>query len=88
MAFDAADIRLLKIFTSIVEAGGLAPAQDELNISLSTISGHLTALEARLRLTLAQRGRAGFRLTPKGQSVYEEARRLFGAIDSFDVRMH
>ncbi|RUW04866.1 LysR family transcriptional regulator [Mesorhizobium sp. M1A.F.Ca.IN.022.05.2.1] len=88
MAFDAADIRLLKIFTSIVEAGGLAPAQDELNISLSTISGHLTALEARLRLTLAQRGRAGFRLTPEGQSVYEEARRLFGAIDSFDVRMH
>ncbi len=87
MAFDASDIRLLRIFVSVVEAGGFAAAQSELNIALSTISTHMAALEARLKLTLCQRGRSGFHLTPEGQSVYEEAKRLFGSMEGFDGRM-
>lgn len=87
MTFDPTDIRLLRIFKAIVDAGGLAPAQSELNIALSTISNHLATLEGRLNLTLAQRGRGGFRLTPEGQAIYEEARRLFTSIESFETRM-
>lgn len=87
MALDSFDVRLLRIFVVIVEAGGFAAAQGELNLSLSTISSHIAALESRLNLTLCRRGRAGFRLTDEGRAVYEEVKRLFGTIDQFDSRM-
>ena len=60
MALDTFDVRLLKIFVTTVEAGGFAAAQGELNLSLSTISSHIAALEG-LNQTLCRRGRAGFR---------------------------
>ena len=87
MALDTFDVRLLKIFVTIVEAGGFAAAQSELNLSLSTISSHIAALEGRLNLTLCRRGRAGFRLTDEGRAVYDEVKRLFTTIDQFDGRM-
>lgn len=85
------ELRLLRIFRSVVECGGLAAAELELNIGRSTISRHLKDLEARLDLVLCRRGRAGFALTADGQRVYDGALRLLGAMDAFreDVRdMH
>jgi DNA-binding transcriptional LysR family regulator len=87
MGLDTLDLRLLRIFVTIVEAGGFAAAQGELNLALSTISSHVAALETRLGVTLCRRGRSGFRLTSEGRAVYDEARRLFGTIDQFDGRM-
>ena len=54
------DIRLLRVFVALVEAGGLARAQGSLNLSLSTMSGYLTQLETRLGANLCVRGRRGF----------------------------
>src|SRR5713226_1536269 len=65
------DIRLLKVFAKVVEAGGFSAAQIELNVSQSTISTHMTALEHRLGVRLCQRGRSGFKLTEKGQLIYQ-----------------
>jgi DNA-binding transcriptional LysR family regulator len=87
VALDTYDVRLLRIFVTIVEAGGFAAAQSELNLSLSTISSHIAALETRLSLTLCRRGRAGFKLTDEGRAVYDEVKRLFGTIEQFDARM-
>ncbi len=87
MALDNADIRLLRLFMTIVEAGGFAAAQGELNLSLSTISTHVSTLETRLGVVLCRRGRAGFEVTPEGQAVYDEGRRLFGAVERFDARI-
>ena len=67
MNLEGSDLRLLKVFDAVVRHRGLAAAQSELNISLSTISNHVTALEERLGLQLCQRGRGGFRLTDKGE---------------------
>ena len=53
------DIRLLRVFRSVVECGGMAAAELELNISTSTISRHIKDLETRLGLTLCRRGRGG-----------------------------
>jgi DNA-binding transcriptional LysR family regulator len=82
------EIRLLRIFKAVVECGGLAAAELELNIGLSTVSRHLKDLEERLGLVLCRRGRAGFALTPDGQRVYDGAQRLLDAMDAFrtDVR--
>jgi DNA-binding transcriptional LysR family regulator len=67
----------------VVECGGLAAAELELNIGLSTVSRHLKELEERLGLNLCQRGRAGFALTPDGQRVYNSALHLLRALDAF-----
>ncbi|HXV24364.1 MAG TPA: LysR family transcriptional regulator [Alphaproteobacteria bacterium] len=78
-----ADLRLLRIFATVVEAKGFAVAQAELNLSASSISGYISALEQRLGVRLCSRGRAGFSLTDKGAVIYREAQRLFAALDDF-----
>ncbi len=77
------DIRLLRVFVAVVEAGGFAAAQTTLNVAASTISNHMSALEQRLGVKLCQRGRIGFRLTDKGRLVHEAACRLLAATETF-----
>lgn len=52
------DLRLLRVFRSVVQCGGMAAAELELNIGISTISRHVKDLETRLGLVLCRRGRA------------------------------
>ena len=77
------DLRLLQVFKAVVECGGMAAAELELNIGTSTVSRHVKDLETRLGLTLCRRGRAGFSLTPEGQRVYEETQRLLASVRGF-----
>ena len=77
------DIRLLRVFAKVVEAGGFSAAQIELNVSQSTISTHMTALEQRLNVRLCERGRSGFRLTERGNLIYQASQRLFAALSEF-----
>lgn len=81
--FSDIELRLLRVFIGVVQAGGMSAAQATLNIALSTISAHVATLEERLGVRLCARGRAGFRLTEAGQVVYEEANRVFSALGSF-----
>ncbi len=83
---DTVDIRLLRVFATVVEARGFTAAQTILNVSGSTISNQISALETRLGVKLCQRGRAGFKLTEDGERIFSEAQKLFSAIDSFDLR--
>jgi len=77
------DIRLLRVFSRVVECGGFSAAQTELDLSQSTISSHMADLEARLGMRLCHRGRGGFRLTEDGHLVYEAAQQLFLALEAF-----
>ncbi|MDD2544885.1 MAG: LysR family transcriptional regulator [Burkholderiaceae bacterium] len=77
------DLRLLQVFKSVAECGGMAAAELELNIGTSTVSRHMKDLETRLGLTLCRRGRAGFALTAEGERVYAETLRLLSAVDTF-----
>jgi DNA-binding transcriptional LysR family regulator len=77
------DLRLLKVFRSVVDCGGMAAAELELNIGTSTVSRHVKDLETRLGLVLCRRGRAGFALTAEGQRVYDETLRLLASVDAF-----
>lgn len=81
--FSDIDLKLLRIFTAIVDAGGVAPAQVALNLSQSTISTQLAELEKRLGFRLCQRGRAGFSLTAAGEKLYAASGDLFAAVDRF-----
>jgi DNA-binding transcriptional LysR family regulator len=77
------DLRLLKVFKSVVECGGIAAAELELNVDTSTISRHIKDLEARLSMVLCRRGRAGFAVSAEGQRVYDETLRLLASVDAF-----
>lgn len=79
------DLRLIRVFLSVLDAGGVSAAQSELNVSQSTISTQLATLETRLGFRLCERGRAGFRLTPKGLQFAQASRHLLETIDHFCI---
>ncbi len=82
------DMKLLRVFMTVVKCGGYAAAQAALNSSQSTISGQMNTLETRLGFTLCERGRGGFRLTEHGVAAYEAAHRLLLAVDTFCMETH
>tara|TARA_Y100000296_G_scaffold77360_1_gene98921 strand:- start:5848 stop:6795 length:948 start_codon:yes stop_codon:yes gene_type:complete len=79
------DLKLLKIFHAVVEADGYANAQAGLNLSLSTISSHMSKLEGRLGFRLCERGRRGFALTPKGDVFYRQMLDFLGAVQLLET---
>ncbi len=82
------DIRLLRIYRSVVECGGFSAAENVLGIGRSAISQHMSDLEQRLGLRLCQRGRAGFSLTEEGREVYHSSLQLLGALETFRAQVN
>ncbi len=82
------DLRLLRVFRAVVDCGGFAAAELELNIGRSTISRHIKDLEERLGLRLCRRGRGGFALTPEGTQIYQSTLRVLGAISELRSEVH
>ncbi|MDY0884871.1 LysR family transcriptional regulator [Dongia soli] len=77
------DLKLLQVFIAVVESGGFGQAQAVLNLSPSRLSTMIAELESRLEMRLCQRGRVGFRLTERGQEVYQAALRLVAGLEAF-----
>jgi len=81
------DLRLLRVFKAVVECGGMAAAELELNVGMPTISRQIKDLEERLGLVLCRRGRAGFALTAEGAELYAAALQLLAATTDFRARL-
>ncbi|QHG66037.1 LysR family transcriptional regulator [Pseudomonas putida] len=77
------DLHLLRLFVTVVEAGGFSAAQGVLGLSQPTISQRMAQLETRLGYRLCSRGKGGFRLTDKGELLVEAARGLLLNIELF-----
>ena len=77
------DLRLIRVFLTVADAGGITAAQTALNVSQPTISAQLATLESRVGFRLCERGRSGFKLTEKGERFQELCRRLLAAVDEF-----
>jgi DNA-binding transcriptional LysR family regulator len=82
------DIRLIKLFRTVVECGGFSAAESALGIGRSAISQQMSDLEQRLGLRLCQRGRAGFALTEEGSEVYQSSMQLLAALESFRTEVN
>ncbi|WP_110024717.1 LysR family transcriptional regulator [Mangrovibacter plantisponsor] len=82
------DLKLLRVFKCVVEAGGMTAASHELNIGLAAISKQVSDLEIRLGMTLCSRGREGFELTEYGVNVYQATLELFVSLNTFRERVH
>lgn len=79
------DLRLMRVFLAIVDAGGISAAQGALNVGQPTLSSQLATLETRLGFTLCERGRGGFRLTVKGLRFEQLARRMSSVLSDFSA---
>lgn len=81
------DIRLLRIFCTVVRCGGFAAAESELQLGLPSISRYVKDLETRLGVRLCRRGRTGFSLTDEGRHVYASSLHLISNIEQFEANI-
>lgn len=77
------EMKLLRVFMTVVECESFKDAEGVLGVTQSSISIAMTQLESRLGLKLCNRGRGGFQLTQAGLVVYQSTQRLFGAVEEF-----
>jgi DNA-binding transcriptional LysR family regulator len=81
------DIRLLRSFVQLTDAGHYGKAASNLFVTPSTLSKQIQALESVVGGPFFERGRHGAKLTPLGRLLLHEARVLLRLSDDMDVRM-
>ena len=77
------DLRLLRLFKTVVECGSFSAAESALGITRSAVSLQMADLEKRVGMRLCQRGRAGFALTDEGREVLRASEVLLTAVENF-----
>lgn len=71
------NLKQLEAFCAVVERGGFTAAAESLYLAQSTVSGHVSALETELGVSLlARTGKRSIVLTEEGRRVYEHARAI------------
>jgi len=81
-------IRLIRIYKAVIESGGFAAAEVELNISRPAISLAITELETLLNMRLCHRGRGGFSVTEEGETVYQASLQLLASLETFKSQVN
>jgi LysR family cyn operon transcriptional activator len=80
------DLRQLRTFVVVAEAGGFAAAQEQLRLSQPAASRQIQALEAELGIPLFDRVGRGVKLTSEGEDLLRRGRRLLQQAESFGER--
>jgi DNA-binding transcriptional LysR family regulator len=73
------DINAMRIFATVIEAGGVSRASETLRLPKSTVSRKLRELEAALGVPLVNRNSRGLTLTAAGGGFYERCRDITAA---------
>ena len=82
------DLRHLRYFVAVAEAGHMTRAAQALGIQQPPLSQQIKALERELGLRLFLRHPKGVHLTDDGQQLLEEARQLLADADAMRERLH
>jgi LysR family cyn operon transcriptional activator len=77
------DIRHLRYFLAVAEAGNFSRAADRLGISQPSVSQQMRDLEAGLRVSLFQRRGKRILLTPRGLIFQEHAHAILRQLENF-----
>lgn len=75
------ELKDLRLFSAVVEAGGFRRAAEHLDIQQSVMSRRVRALEDGLGVSLLERHRGGVRLTNAGRVFAEEVRQVLDGLD-------
>lgn len=70
------DIKHLRYFVAMAEAGSLMKASERLRVAQPALSVHLSNLEIELGVQLVERSHRGISLTEQGQILYDRATAL------------
>ena len=76
------DLRRLRAFVAIVDAGGFARAAARVNLSQPALSRQIHALETELGVRLFDRIGRRVQLTSEGEDLLERSRRLLADAES------
>ena len=77
----AMDLRQLRYFVGIVQAGSLSRAADQMHVAQSAISHHLASLESEVGRQLVTRGPKGILLTEAGGVLYRHAEAILRQVE-------
>ena len=77
----------LGFFSALVAAGSLSAAARELGVSTPAVSKRLALMETRLGLVLLTRTTRRMQLTPEGELLLGEARRILGELEALEQRL-
>jgi len=80
---DPLEVRHLRYFLAVAEAGSFSRAADRLGISQPSVSQQMRDLEAGLRVSLFQRRGKRILLTPRGLIFQEHARAILHQLENF-----
>lgn len=75
------DVKQLRYFTAIVEAGSLSAAAARIGIAQPSLSQHIKTLEARLGVELLVRTPKGVTVTDAGEILLGHARKILEAVE-------
>jgi DNA-binding transcriptional LysR family regulator len=81
------DIRHLRYFLAVAEAGSMTRAAEALGIQQPPLSQQILALEQELGVPLLRRHPKGVEPTPAGQVLRAEAQRLVAGMAALQARM-
>ena len=80
-------IQAMRIFVRVVEAGTFTRAADSLSLPKASVTKHVQALEARLRVRLLNRTTRRVTVTADGAAYYERTVRLLTDLDDIEASM-
>jgi DNA-binding transcriptional LysR family regulator len=80
------ELRQLRYFMAIAEAGSFSRAAERLHVSQPPLSTQIKSLEQEIGTRLLARSNRGVSLTTSGQLFYEEIRVVLGRLDSACAR--
>jgi len=81
------DIKPLRYFQAIAEAGSFTRAAEQLHVAQPALSMAIKKLESELELTLFHRHERQISLTDEGQKLLDHSRRILQAIDDARLEM-
>lgn len=81
------DLRALRYFIAVLEAGSLSRAAHSLYVAQPALTAQIKKLEGELGAQLLERSYAGVTPTPAGAQLYEDARRLLSDADAMRERI-
>ncbi|MEK9971463.1 MAG: LysR family transcriptional regulator [Ferrovibrio sp.] len=81
------ELRQIRFFVAACEEGSLSAAASRLHCTASGVSQQMSALEARLGISLLERTRRGVVPTPAGQRFYERSLAILKAVSEAELEV-
>lgn len=81
------DLNKLKTFYTLARVKNYSRCAEKLFVTQSAVSHAIKALENSLDLTLTEKRKNGFALTPEGEVLFDSCRTIFNELDRLEVRL-